>query len=76
MAMSRAQPRKSAKQDASAQSASPPVVLLSLRLFEAHRTALMLEAAKQTGLRGKRVSVNTLILEAIEKTYGLPTKPA
>lgn len=54
---------------------STPVVLVSVRMPDSYRTRLMLEAAKETTRRGKRVSVNTLILEAIETKYGLPTKP-
>jgi hypothetical protein len=44
------------------------VVLISLRLPASYRKALTAKAAQETIRRGERVSVNTLIVEAIEVT--------
>ncbi|MCC8633425.1 hypothetical protein ABVE12_20875 [Xanthomonas euvesicatoria] len=51
-----------------------PMVLVSLRLPANYRQQLMIKAAQETTRRGKRVSVNTLILEAIEVTHALKGK--
>ena len=51
-----------------------PMVLVSLRLPPAVRQRLMILAANETARRGKRVSVNTLILEAIEAMEKAKTK--
>ncbi len=53
------------------QSGPAPMVLVSLRLPAPYRQQLMIKAAQETAKRGKRVSVNTLILEAIEEAHGL-----
>lgn len=42
------------------------MVLVSLRMPAKTRQHLMVRAAQETARRGKRVSVNSLILEAIE----------
>jgi hypothetical protein len=51
-----------------------PIVLVSIRISAAMRQALMLRAAAETTKRGKRVSVNTLIVEALAKTYQIEEK--
>jgi len=51
-----------------------PMVGMSLRVPEHMRKALMVRAAKETASRGQRISVNTLIIEAIAKAYDIKVK--
>ena len=61
-----------AEKNAGARDSSPePMVLVSVRMPADYRKQLMLRAAQETTRRGTRVSVNTLILEAIEASYAI-----
>lgn len=51
-----------------------PMVLVSLRLPVGYREQLMIKAAQETTRRGVRVSVNTLIIDALAKGYRLKEK--